>query len=102
MDLKTYLRNLPKEEREPFAERCGTSLNYLKLVAYKAKIPAEKLCIEVERESNGSVRCEDLRDDVDWGFLRGSDRRATERRAHLEQRKEDRREGDRRANPGGA
>ena len=35
-------------------------------------IPAER-CIEIERATNGAVRCEDLRPDVDWAYLRGTD-----------------------------
>lgn len=29
------------------------------------KIPAER-CLQVERATNGLVRCEDLRPDIDW------------------------------------
>lgn len=28
-------------------------------------------CLEIERETGGAVRCEDLRPDVDWAVLRG-------------------------------
>ena len=31
---------------------------------------APSLCIKVDRESGGVVRCEDLRPDVDWAYLR--------------------------------
>ena len=34
-------------------------------------IPAER-CPEIERATNGAVRCEDLRPDVDWAYLRGT------------------------------
>lgn len=27
-------------------------------------------CIEIERETGGAVRCEELRPDIDWSFLR--------------------------------
>jgi DNA-binding transcriptional regulator YdaS (Cro superfamily) len=37
----------------------------------KRKIPAEK-CIEIERITDRSVRCEDLRPDADWTYLRNS------------------------------
>lgn len=42
------------------------------------KIPAEH-CPAIERLTNGNVRCEDLRPDVDWGYLRTSrkDQRTT-------------------------
>lgn len=34
-------------------------------------IPSEH-CIEIERATEGVVRCEDLRPDIDWGYLRAS------------------------------
>lgn len=34
-------------------------------------IPAAR-CPTVERATNGAVRCEDLRPDVDWAYLRGT------------------------------
>jgi DNA-binding transcriptional regulator YdaS (Cro superfamily) len=35
-------------------------------------IPAER-CPAIERATDGAVRCEDLRPDVDWAYLRGTD-----------------------------
>ncbi|WNV05818.1 helix-turn-helix domain-containing protein [Candidatus Methylospira mobilis] len=35
----------------------------------RRQIPAER-CPQIERASNGEVRCEDLRPDVDWAYLR--------------------------------
>lgn len=34
-------------------------------------IPAER-CPAIERATNGAVKCEDLRPDVDWAYLRQS------------------------------
>ena len=34
-------------------------------------IPAER-CPAIERLTDGLVRCEDLRPDVDWAYLRGT------------------------------
>ena len=36
------------------------------------RVPAE-YCPAIERATQGAVRCEDLRPDVDWGVLRGTD-----------------------------
>lgn len=68
MDLKTYLRGVPPDEREAFAQRCGTTLNYLKQVAYGGKVPSAELCIGIARESGGAVPCGSLRRDIDWGW----------------------------------
>lgn len=35
-------------------------------------IPAER-CIGIEKVTGGYVRCEDLRPDVGWSYLRGTD-----------------------------
>jgi DNA-binding transcriptional regulator YdaS (Cro superfamily) len=34
------------------------------------QVPANR-CPDIERETNGVVRCEDLRPGVDWAILRG-------------------------------
>lgn len=81
MDLKAYLRTLGKDRpraemlaaRDGFARRCGTSLNYMKLVAYRSKKPNAELCIAIERESGGAVPVEELRPDIDWSFRRAAD-----------------------------
>lgn len=30
-------------------------------------------CIDIEKATSGAVRCEDLRPDVDWAYLRATD-----------------------------
>ena len=72
MELKKYLESLSAEERKAFAVACNTTYGFLRNVAYGYKRAGESLCINIERESNGSVKCEKLRSDVDWAYLRGS------------------------------
>lgn len=70
--LRKFLRAMPPIERTAFADRCGTTIGYLrKAVSVQSKMGVE-LCIAIERESRGVIVCEDLRPDVDWQFLRGS------------------------------
>lgn len=70
--LRAHLNSLPVAEQAAFAIRCGTTIGYLrKALAVKANL-GESLCIAIERESHGAVRCEDLRPDVDWAYLRGT------------------------------
>ena len=40
-------------------------------VKQKRPIPAER-CPTIEKATNGAVRCEDLRPDVDWAYLRAT------------------------------
>lgn len=35
------------------------------------RVPAD-YCPAIEKATDGAVRCEDLRPDVDWGYLRGT------------------------------
>lgn len=70
--LLEYLNGLSKAARLEFVRRCGTTEGYLrKAASIKQRLGAE-LCIALERESGGAVRCEDLRGDVDWAYLRSS------------------------------
>lgn len=72
-DFKTYFMGLSVAERDDFAARCKTSRQHLTNIAYAVdpkKKPGEGLCIAIERESGGAVRCETLRQDIDFGFLR--------------------------------
>ena len=38
-------------------------------------VPAER-CPEIEKATQGAIRCEDLRPDVDWQYLRGTKKKA--------------------------
>lgn len=75
MELLEYINNnLPtRPERECFAKRCGTSFAFIRNVAYGYRRAGAWLCINIERESEGAVKCEDLRPDVDWAYLRGTE-----------------------------
>lgn len=72
--LKRFLRNLPDPQaRAAFAVKCGTTINYLRKVLSKRHFePDAPLCIAIERESGGEVKCEELRPDADWAFLRAT------------------------------
>ncbi len=67
-----YLNGLPVVDQASFAQRCGTTVGYLrKAVSVGQRLNAE-LCINIERESSGKVTCEAIRPDVDWQYLRSS------------------------------
>lgn len=70
--LREYLNSMMVEEQVEYAKLSGTSLGYLrKAISIRQRL-GEGLCINLERESGGYIRCEELRPDVDWAFLRGS------------------------------
>jgi DNA-binding transcriptional regulator YdaS (Cro superfamily) len=69
--LLSYLKSLPKEAREPFAKRCGTSLGFLKLIAYGAKPCSPELAVAIDRESHGQVAYRELCPEpkIDWSYI---------------------------------
>lgn len=69
-EILDYLRNLSPPERDAFAERCKTTVGYLrKAVSTKQQLGVE-LCISLDRESGGAVHCERLCPALDWDYLR--------------------------------
>jgi DNA-binding transcriptional regulator YdaS (Cro superfamily) len=72
MELKTYLAELSAAEREAFAAACDCALGHLNNITSNTRTCGEKLAIAIERETKGKVRCEEMRPDVDWAFLRGT------------------------------
>ncbi len=72
MELRLFLAQMSLAERETFAKRCKTTPGHLRNVSYGCRTCAESLAIAIERESKRKVRCEELRPDVDWAYLRRS------------------------------
>jgi DNA-binding transcriptional regulator YdaS (Cro superfamily) len=72
MKLIDYLNAIPVEARDSFAARCGTSFNYLRQVGYGNRPCPEKLAINLERESNRILLCEELCPEADWAFIRST------------------------------
>lgn len=72
MTLSDYLKTMDKEGLEVFARRCGTSVGQLKQVAYGNRRASAGLAVCLDRETEGVIRCEALRPDIDWAYLRHS------------------------------
>ena len=70
MDLNTYLVD---RTNKALAQSLGVSQVMISQWKTGARrVPAE-ICPQIERATNGQVRCEDLRPDVDWAYLRATD-----------------------------
>ncbi|MFQ0995700.1 transcriptional regulator [Gilliamella sp. BG2] len=70
--LRLFLNSLTIEEQMVFAEKCGTTIKYLrKRISDRSSRLGEKICIEIEDKTSGKVKCEDLRPDVNWSVIRG-------------------------------
>lgn len=70
--LQAYLNGLPTLEQAAYAKRSGTTVGYLRKCISTGQKIGEGICINLERESSRAVTVEDLRDDVDWAYLRNS------------------------------
>ncbi len=67
--LREYLKTLSPDEQKAFAERCGTSVSYLRKMlslSKKGKKIGMNLAVDIERETAGQVRREQLLPLVDW------------------------------------
>jgi DNA-binding transcriptional regulator YdaS (Cro superfamily) len=86
--LLEYLNELPVAQQQAFAKRCQTSIGYLRQIGYgHRKCPAE-LAINIERESDRAVVCEDLCPTADWLYIRAERRRKGKRRTVADRRHE--------------
>jgi DNA-binding transcriptional regulator YdaS (Cro superfamily) len=87
--LLKYLNSLSREERAAYATACETTEGYLRKAASRHQKFKAELCILLERESGGEVRCEDLLPDADWAYIRsqscstGALRRSTDQKEAL-------------------
>ena len=72
MNLKEFIKTLSPEDLLSFASNCDTTPGHLKQVSNGHRRAGEYLAINIERESKGKVRCEKLRPDVDWAYIRGT------------------------------
>lgn len=75
MKLIDYIKPMTKEELDAFAARCGSTVGQLRQVAYGRRTSAD-LAIRIDIASDGVVNCEDIRDDINWAYLRGRQRAA--------------------------
>lgn len=68
MNLKTYLA---EHKQVDLARKLGVTQGAVHQWATGMTRPSAERCIQIEKATAGAVRCEDLRPDVDWAYLRG-------------------------------
>jgi DNA-binding transcriptional regulator YdaS (Cro superfamily) len=84
--LLEFLNELPVPEQRMFAKRCGTSIGYLRQIAYGHRKCIAELAINIERESDRIVVCEELCPTADWFYIRAERRRKGKRRTVADRR----------------
>ena len=72
MTLSEYIK---KHGRSGLAKALGTSEAYISQLAHGHRRITEGNAIRIEIATDGKVRCEDLRPDVEWGVLRAAPKR---------------------------
>ena len=68
--LRIHLNSLAVIDQAAFAVRCGTTIGYLRKAISMGTEMKAKLCLAIERQSAGAVRCEDLIPGADWAVVR--------------------------------
>lgn len=63
--LSEYLNGLPVAEQAAFAQRCGTTIGYLRKAISVGQLLKDKVCVRIEQETRGGVTRKDLHPD-DW------------------------------------
>lgn len=71
MNISDYLKESNQTQME-FARLLGVSQGTVGYWLHN-KPPTTERAIQIEKVTGGKVRCEDLRPDVDWAYLRGTD-----------------------------
>ena len=66
--LREYLNSLSPDEQKAFADRCNTSVGYLRKAISQKELIREKTCTLIEIESGSQVTRKDLRPD-DWSEI---------------------------------
>lgn len=53
--LKLFMAGLSPNEKKAFAERCGTTINYLRKVMSTGSVIGPEICVQLEIHSGGVV-----------------------------------------------
>lgn len=73
MTFREYWQSIKGEPaRQAFAERCGSTLGYFKLLSCGHANCGPDLAIRIEAATDGAVTVESLRPDVPWHVIRGT------------------------------
>lgn len=70
--LLGYINSLPADGQTAYATRCGTTVGYLRKACSKKQLLGVDLVARLSAESDRAVRPEDVRPDLDWGYLRSA------------------------------
>lgn len=69
-ELKDFFLSLSSEEKKTFAKKCNTSVGYIQQIYNGFRSCSAELAIEIDKNSNGTVSCEQLSPTTDFNYLR--------------------------------
>jgi DNA-binding transcriptional regulator YdaS (Cro superfamily) len=64
MDMRTYLNSLTPQDRETFAGKCETTVDYFWQIAGKHRNAGPALAKRINKHSGGAVTLQELRPDI--------------------------------------
>lgn len=70
MSLHAYLLGLPRDQRDDFAVRCGSTFDRLMQIAYGNEPARAELCAAIDRESGGAISYRSVNDA--WEVKKGA------------------------------
>lgn len=65
-ELRAFLNSMTLAEQRTFAEKCGTTLNSLRVALAKGSALGAELSVSIEKNSNGIVTRKHLHPDRWW------------------------------------
>lgn len=68
--LRKFFLALTMQERWEFAKKCGTSPHYINQIYGGQRVCNPTLAIEIEKHSNGAVKCDILSPKTDFEYIR--------------------------------
>lgn len=69
-NLKDFFLALSNDERENFARKCNTSTAYIQQIYQGHRQASAGLAIDIDKYSNGAVKCDGLHPNADFEYLR--------------------------------
>lgn len=76
MNLREFLCSMRPAKRKAFAEKCGTTVNYLAQLQYGCKRPGPAMARALHESSDHQVPLESMRPDI-WGQESGNGEKLT-------------------------
>lgn len=68
--LRKFVTSMPIASRADFAGLCGTSIGHLEHIYNGHRGCNPVLAIEIDKHSGGAVKCDELRPDADFDYIR--------------------------------